>query len=258
MDIASLIGIITGIGLIGFTILSQSGWQFFFNLPSILIVLGGTLAAILINYPLKDVLSVAKVAGKVFTHKVEPIQETIEFWRTMARKARQDGLLALEDEINQVNDKFTQKGIQLMVDQVDSEILNEILSTEIMYIQERHDLGQQIFKSLGNFAPAFGMVGTLIGLIQMLQKLNDPSQIGTGMGTALITTFYGAVLANLFFIPMAGKLKTRSQQEVQSKELIVLAINSIQEGDNPRLLNEKLVTFVSPKLRLAEKTENAK
>ncbi len=258
MDIASLIGIISGIGLIGFTIISQSGWQFFLSLNSFFIVMGGTLAAILINYPLRDVLSVFKIASKVFLHRVTPIEETIEFWRTMARKARRDGLLALEDEIDKVNDEFTQKGIQLMVDQVDSEILNEILTTEIVYIQERHDLGQMIFKSLGNYAPAFGMVGTLIGLIQMLQKLNDPSQIGSGMGTALITTFYGAVLANLLFLPMAGKLKTRSRQEVQSKELIVLAINSIQEGDNPMLLNEKMVTFVAPKLRLAEKTENVK
>ncbi|NOY60334.1 MAG: motility protein A [Calditrichaeota bacterium] len=213
------------------------------------------MAAILINYPLKDVLSVFKIASKVFMHKAIPIHETVEYWNKIAQKARQNGLLELENEIEGA-DEFTKKGIQFLVDQVDSDIMNDILTTEIIYIQERHNLGQKIFTSLGNYAPAFGMVGTLIGLIQMLQKLNDPSQIGSGMGTALITTFYGAVMANLLFLPMAGKLKTRSKQEVQEKELIVLAINSIKDGDNPRLMREKLVTFLSPKLRLGDKTEN--
>jgi len=215
------------------------------------------LSAILINYPLSDVLSVFKIAGKVFLHKAPPIYETVEYWSKTAQKARQNGLLELENEIEGA-DEFTKKSIQLLVDQVDDDIMNDILTTEIIYIQERHNLGQKIFTSLGNYAPAFGMVGTLIGLIQMLQKLNDPSQIGTGMGTALITTFYGAVLANLVFLPMAGKLKTRSKQEVQEKELVVLAINSIKNGDNPRLMREKLVTFLSPKLRSDDKTENKK
>ena len=133
-----------------------------------------------------------------------------------------------------------------MVDGVDVKTVYDILTVELTYIEERHDIGQKLFKAMAAFAPAFGMAGTLIGLIQMLQKLNDPSKIGVGMATALVTTLYGVLLANLIFLPIAGKLATRSQLELQRKEMIMNAIHSIQSGDNPRLLNEKLVSILAP------------
>ncbi len=249
MDLATLIGIGLGIFLLGASIFTQEGWIFFFNLPAFLIVGGGTIAATLVNFPLKDVLGVIKVARNAFQQKVMSIFDAIEFWSDIARTARQQGLLALEDKTQEIDDEFTRKGIQLMVDQVDQEILASILNTEVYYIQERHEIGQKIFKAMGAYAPAFGMVGTLIGLIQMLQSLNDPTQIGVGMATALVTTLYGAVFANLLFLPLAGKLETRSDQEMQNKQLVMLAIQSIQAGDNPRLLNEKLMTFIAPASR---------
>jgi chemotaxis protein MotA len=249
MDLASLIGIIAGFGIIVIAIFTQEGAGFFLNFPSACIVLGGTSAATFVNFPLSDVLGVVKTAKKAFLHKVIPLQQTLEFLVSIGRQARTEGLLALEQRIREIDDDFLKKGLQLMIDGVDPKLLQEVMGTELYYLEDRHTLGQQIFKTMGIYAPAFGMAGTLIGLIQMLQQLNDPSKIGVGMATALVTTFYGVILANLVFLPIAGKLKTRSQQEMLVKELIILGITSIQAGDNPRLLHEKLTTFLAPTKR---------
>jgi len=250
MDVATLIGIISGFLLLGLSIFTQEGWQFFLNLPALMIVLGGTLSATLIHYPLGDVLKVIKVAKNAVMHKIKPVQEVVEYWVDLARKARQEGILSLEQITETMDDDFSRRGVQLMVDKVDNEIVNEILRKEMAYIEERHELGQKIFKSMGGYAPAFGMAGTLIGLIQMLQKLSDPTKIGAGMAVALVTTLYGVIFSNMIFIPLAGKLETRTQEEMLTKEIIINAINSIQAGDNPRLLNEKLMTLIAPSQRL--------
>ncbi|HPG37972.1 MAG TPA: motility protein A [bacterium] len=230
-------------------IFMSPGWQIFFNLPSVLIVMGGTAASTLLCYPLSDMSKLLKVMKNAFTVKIDTVQETIEFWYVLSRKARKDGLLALEEDIYATNDGFTRKGIQLMVDGIKKEVINEILLMELSYIEERHIIGQKILKVMGTYAPAFGMIGTLIGLVQMLTQLTDPSKIGSGMAVALITTLYGSFLANVVFLPFATKLERRSQQELQIKQLIINAIWSIQAGDNPRLLNEKLLSILSPSLR---------
>ena len=252
MDLATIIGICSGFLLLGLSIFTQDGWHFFLNLNALLIVLGGTLSATLINFPLSDVLKVINVAKNAMMHQTQALQEVIEFWLDLARKARQEGILALEEVVSIMDDEFGKKAIQLMVDKVDTHIINDILRTELVYIEARHELGQKVFKTMGAYSPAFGMVGTLIGLIQMLQKLNDPSQIGAGMAVALVTTLYGSIFANLIFLPLAGKLETRTQEEILNKELIIQAISSIQDGDNPRLLNEKLRTLVAPSKRVDE------
>lgn len=249
MDKSTIIGIFAGFFVLCITIFMSPGWGFFLNLPSFLIVFCGTISSTLISFPILDVSKVIKVVKNAFTEKIDSIQETVEFWYVLSRKARKDGLLALEEDIYATTDGFTRKGIQLMVDGIKKEVIHEILLLELSYIQERHDIGQKLFKTMGTYAPAFGMAGTLIGLIQMLQTLSDPSQIGVGMATALVTTFYGLILANLLFLPLASKLKSRSQQELQIKQLIINAIYSIQAGDNPRLLNEKLLSILSPSLR---------
>jgi len=249
MDKSTVIGIFAGFFVLCITIFMSPGWGFFLNLPSFLIVFCGTIASTLISFPIMDVSKVIKVVKNAFTEKIDSIQETVEFWYVLSRKARKDGLLALEEDIYATTDGFTRKGIQLMVDGIKKEVIHEILLLELSYIQERHDIGQKLFKTMCTYAPAFGMAGTLIGLIQMLQTLSDPSQIGSGMATALVTTFYGLILANLLFLPLASKLKSRSQQELQIKQLIINAIYSIQAGDNPRLLNEKLLSILSPSLR---------
>ncbi|RKY81531.1 motility protein A, partial [candidate division KSB1 bacterium] len=228
------------------------GAIFFINVPSLLIVVGGTFSAGLINFPLSEFLGAIKVAKNAFLYKQIQVNEIIEKMVELARKARVEGLLSLEKEINDINDEFIKKGLQMMVDGTESDILRDVLTTELSCLEDRHETGQEIFKALGSFAPAMGMAGTLIGLIQMLQQLSDPSQIGSGMATAMITTFYGVLMANLMFIPIAGKLKLRTKQEILIKQLVIEAISSIQAGDNPRLLRDKLVTFIAPKHRTFE------
>jgi len=162
---------------------------------------------------------------------------------------RRDGALALEQEINKVSDMFFIKGLQMLVDGQESENIRELMSMEIQYLQERHSTGKKILEFMGASAPAFGMIGTLIGLVQMLANLEDPSSIGTGMATALLTTFYGAFAANLIFIPLAGKLGIYSQKESTVMEMIIEGVCSIAQGENPTIVREKLHAFVSKSRR---------
>lgn len=249
MDLATLIGIISGFGILIVAIGSQPGGSTFVNIPSMLIVVGGTLAATFITFPLKDVLSAINVARKAFMHQAASPEKLIDQMIELSRKARVEGLLSLEKDLSNMDDEFIKKGLQLMVDGTDTQMLREILTIELNNLEDRHTLGQSIFRAMAEYSPAFGMAGTLIGLIQMLQKLDDPSQIGSGMATALITTLYGVILANLIFIPIAGKLKTRSKEEVTGKELAIEGVCSIQAGDNPRLLRDKLITYIAPSQR---------
>ena len=236
----------------------KPGGEFFFKLDAFLIVFGGVVSATLINYPLKDVLGSIKVAKNAVMNKELKIDALIEKIVDMSRRARVEGLLSLEKDISSMNDSFIEKGLQLMVDGTDPQALRNLLGTELACLEERHTLGQDIFKAMGTYAPAFGMAGTLIGLIQMLQQLQDPTKIGAGMAVAMVTTFYGVLLANLVFLPIAGKLKQRTKQEILTKELVIEGICSIQSGDNPRLLRDKLVTFVAPNIRgqIAENSES--
>jgi len=249
MDLATLIGITSGVILVVFAISSRGPLKLFINYPSMLIVLGGTLAATLINYPLSDMLRVLGVVRKAFFHKAPDPRDTIKTLVRFAELARREGILALEGQLEKIEDDFLKLGIQLAVDGTEPEMMRTILGTELASLQERHDIGQGIFTSMGTYAPAFGMIGTLIGLVLMLSTMEDPSMIGPAMAVALITTFYGALLANLVFLPIAGKLKTRSKQEVLIKELIMEGVLSIQSGDNPRVVEQKLMSFIAPKLR---------
>jgi len=230
-------------------IATGEGGMFFFNLPSAMIVLGGVMSATLINFRMKDLLSVFRVLRKVFTSSEISSAETISHMVLLAEKARREGILSLEKELESVDDDFLKQGIQYAVDGAEPETIRAILESELVSLEERHKLGQSIFVSMAFFAPAFGMIGTLIGLIQMLKTLDEPSKIGYGMATALITTFYGALLAYLFFQPVAGKLGNRSKEERLHKELVLEGVLAIQSGDNPRIVREKLLTFVAPNNR---------
>jgi chemotaxis protein MotA len=221
----------------------------FINIPSLFIVVGGTLAATLINFPLQDVLGVIKTVKNAFLHKAAPPTKVIQTIVAFATTARRDGILALESKASEAGDEFLERSIQLAVDGTAPELIKDILTTELAFLEERHSLGQGIFNSMGAFAPAFGMIGTLIGLIAMLATLEDPSMIGAGMAVALVTTFYGAIMANMIFLPIAGKLKVRTRTEILTKELIIEGILSIQSGDNPRVIEQKLKAFIAPNLR---------
>lgn len=249
MDIATLVGIISAFSLVITAITMGGSVALFVNIPSMMIVVGGTLGATMINYPLPDILKVFKVVKNAFFHEKYTAKDLITSFVALAGTARREGILALESGINEINDDFMKKGLQLSVDGLEPSSIREILNTEIDSIRDRHGLGSEIFTTLGTFAPALGMIGTLIGLVQMLQTMNDPSTIGPAMAVALLTTFYGALIANILCLPIAGKLKNRSNDEVMIKDLMTEGIVSIAKGDNPRILEQKLNAYLPPQLR---------
>ena len=249
MDLATIIGLSSAFALVLFGILSGGSLLIFWNAPSFLIVVGGTIGATLINYPLKDMLGVMTVVKNAFFHKLKSPTESIRTLVDLGGKARKGGILSLEQSVKEIDDEFFSRGLQLVVDGIDLSSVRGVLEKEIEYASDRHRLGAEVFTTLGTFAPALGMIGTLIGLVQMLQNLDDPSQIGPAMAVALITTFYGALMANLIFMPIAGKLKTRSKEEMLVKELVMEGIVSIASGENPRIMEQKLQAFIPPKMR---------
>lgn len=249
MDLATIVGIIVGLAFVIIGIMQGGDILTYLNLDSMLIVFGGTISATFVAYPLKRVLDAMKIASKAFSNiEVQPV-EIIQKIIGLANTARKEGLLALEEASEEIDDKFLQKGIMLIVDGTDPELVRNLLETELNFVEERHKEGQGIFETMGTLAPAFGMIGTLIGLINMLRTLDDPSTIGPSMAVALITTFYGSLLANLIFLPLANKLKLRSKEEILRKEVMVEGLLSIQAGENPRIIEEKLKAFLPPKLR---------
>ncbi|SFH50136.1 chemotaxis protein MotA [Tindallia magadiensis] len=249
MDLATIAGIIIGFMFIIMGIMQDGEIITYLNLPSILIVIGGTISATLVAYPLFKVIEAFKVVRKAFSSKTLEAGAIIEKIIELANTARKEGLLALEEASAEIDDSFLQKGVMLVVDGTDPELVRNLLETELSFVEERHKEGQGIFETMGAYSPAFGMIGTLIGLINMLRRLDDPSTIGPAMAVALITTFYGSLMANLIFLPIANKLKFRSREEILLKEIMLEGMLSIQAGENPRIIEEKLKAFLPPKLR---------
>ncbi len=247
MDIATIIGLILGVFFVMLGVGASIG--LFYSFQSILIVVGGTFGAVLVSYPLKDVLGLLGVVRNAFFAKEEAVHDVITLLVKFAERARREGILALEKEMEQVSDVFLRNGIQLAVDGTEPELLRDIMETELRYLEERHKKGKSIMETFALLAPAWGMIGTLIGLIMMLANLDDPDALGPGMSLALITTLYGSLMANLVFTPMAGKLGMKSKQEIQIRELMIMGILSIQSGDNPRIVEQKLNSFIAPKMR---------
>jgi chemotaxis protein MotA len=259
MDIATLIGLVAGIVLIVWSIVSGAGDKVgaFLDTPSVAMVIGGTAAATFISFPLKSVLSVGKVVKNAFLHKAQSPQKLIEDFVSYAEIARRDGILSLESVTKDIKDDFVVKGIQMAIDGTDPELIEQILNSELDGIAERHSTGKSIFDCMGKYAPAFGMIGTLVGLVIMLQNMDDPSSIGKGMAVALLTTLYGAVVANLICLPLADKLARRSSEELLLKEIVIRGVMSIQSGDNPRVVEQKLKTYLPPSMRMTEEAEAA-
>lgn len=247
MDLATIIGTIVAFGLV----LGAMGSDIpsFIDFPSVLIVFGGTIGAALVTYPLGHVLGVVGVIKKAFLSKLDTPEELIAKFVDYASRVRREGILSLEPLLKEIPDEFFRKALQLVVDGLEPQMIQEILDTEISCQEDRHAMGAEIMLAFGALAPAMGMIGTVIGLVLMLKNMEDPSSIGPAMAVALITTFYGAVLANLVFNPMAGKLKTRSKQEVLLRSMIVEGVMSLSKGENPRILEEKLNSFLAPKQR---------
>jgi len=249
MDIATVLGVISAFGLVCIAIFMGGGIQLFINIPALMIVVGGTLGATMINYPIKDVFGVFNVVKKALFAKNISVTELIKRFVTFGHKSRKEGILALEGEIKEVKDEFLKKGVQLAIDGLGPQEITDILETEVDFVRSRHQLGAEIFATMGTFSPAFGMIGTLIGLVQMLQRMDDPSRIGPAMAVALLTTFYGSIIANIVCLPIAGKLRIRSKEEVLRKEMVIQGIISLSNGDNPRILEDKLQAFIPPNQR---------
>lgn len=249
MDLATIIGVLVAFGLVLMGIVAGGPLTLFVNIPSLLITIGGTFGIIFINYPMRDVFGVFGVIRNVFFTQHREAQGLIPTFVDFASRARREGILALESAAVDLGDPFFRQGLELVIDGLEPQAIREILETEIEHIEQRHIRGADILNSMGTFAPAMGMVGTLIGLVQMLQSMSDPSTIGPAMAVAIITTFYGAVMANLIALPMAGKLTMRSREEALEKGMIIEGIMSISAGDNPRIVERKLHSFLSPAMR---------
>jgi chemotaxis protein MotA len=245
MDIATIIGVIFGFIVIIWAILLGGSWRIFWDLPSVAITIGGMLCATLIHFSLPQFLGIFSVVKKTIVTKIPAPSELIQGMVNYATINRRDGALALEEQIKKANNAFLAKGLQMLVDGQEPDEIRDLMGLEIQYLQDRHSNGKKILEFMGSAAPAFGMIGTLIGLVQMLRNLSSPDQIGAGMAVALITTFYGALSANLVFLPLAGKLGLYSKAEATSMEMIVEGIHAIAKGDNPTTVREKLQVFIS-------------
>ncbi|HHY33740.1 MAG TPA: motility protein A [Firmicutes bacterium] len=249
MDLATFIGIIAGFTLVVTAIQMGGSIRSFIDIPSVMITIGGSVCATFINFRLDDIKNVLRVTKIAFTRRPSELTATIMQIISLAELARREGLLALDNNLDKVKDDFLRHGLQLVVDGVDAAVIREILEADLDAIEERHKMGRKLFDQMALFAPAFGMIGTLIGLIQMLRNINDPSSIGPGMAVALVTTFYGAILAYLVFIPLSGKLGVRASEEAFEKQILIEGILAIQSGDNPRIVEEKLRAFLPPATR---------
>ncbi|MCK8816523.1 motility protein A [Natroniella sulfidigena] len=249
MDFATIGGLVLGIVLIVSGMLLEGSILIYASLVSALIVVGGTMGGVIIAYSFKQLKNAAAALKIAFSEQQDQPRDIISVLVSFAEKARREGLLALEDEAYQLDDEFLKKGIQLVVDGTDPQLVRNILETELDFLEQRHAINRGVFAKGGELAPAFGMIGTLIGLIGMLSHLDDPDAIGPGMATALITTLYGALLANLVLVPLAQKLKVKSEEEILIREVMIEGILSIQAGENPRIVEEKLKAFLAPKSR---------
>lgn len=242
MDLATLIGLVGAFGIIATAIVIGGSALIFLNVPSLLIVGLGTIMVVLMKFPLAHFFSAFKIAMKAFLHKPEDPQSLIREGVELANIARKEGVLGLEGR--EISNPFLERGIQLCVDGHEPEFVRQMLNKDVNLTIERHERGQAIFRAIGDVAPAMGMIGTLIGLVQMLSNMDDPKAIGPAMAIALLTTLYGAIIANAFAIPIADKLALRSNEERLNKALILEAINAIQEGINPRVMEELLKTYL--------------
>ena len=249
MDIATVIGMFAGFVCVVGAIVAGGDARAFIHIPSALIVVGGMVSATLMHFSLAQVLRIMGIIKKTLFCRLLADQELMQKMVNYSAINRREGALALEKQLSDANEPFLVQGLQMVIDGQDEAIIEDQLSLEIQYLQERHQTGKKILEFMGASAPAFGMIGTLIGLVQMMGTLESPDQIGAGMAVALITTFYGAVLANLVFIPLAGKLGIHSKRETLMREMIVQGILGIAKGQSPTEVRERMQAFVSAKQR---------
>ena len=243
MDITTLIGIFAGFAAVIISIVLGGELSSFLDIKSVFIVVGGVISATVVSFPFKQIKNLGKALANAFKKDTTNLKDDVELLLNLANTARKEGILALEGAADEIADPFLKKGIMLIVDGSDPELIKGILETDLDFVKERHAQTRGILEAAAAYSPAFGMIGTLIGLINMLKNLSDMAALGPSMAVALVTTFYGSLLANMIFLPLAKKLKAVGNQEYLRKELVLEGLLSIQDGENPRIIREKLDAF---------------
>lgn len=250
MDIATVIGLLLAWGALIVALFMEGGKLIDLANPSaFVIVVGGTLGATIIAFSMKQIMGVPQIIRNAFFAKDADLTQIIRAMVEFARKARKEGILVLEEEAKTLDDKFLQMGVQLVVDGTPSEMVQEILETEVVSLQERHKVGESIFTTMGGFAPTLGIIGTVMGLIHMLASLDEPGKMGSAIAAAFVATLYGVALANLVFLPIGAKLKARTAEEIVAYDMMIEGILSIQAGDSPRMVEAKMLAFLPPRQR---------
>jgi chemotaxis protein MotA len=250
MDITTIVGLILGVtALVGGFVLEGGHATALLSPTAAIIVFGGTFGAVALATPAEQLKKIPQVLKIAFTYKPKDPMETIEELVSLATTARREGILALEEKIESYDDEFFKNGVRLVVDGVDPELVRSILETELAFIESRHEKGVQPFEQAGGFAPTMGIIGTVMGLVHVLGSLSDVEKLGPQIATAFIATLYGVASANVIYLPIATKLKNRTKQEVLIRELMIEGILSIQAGENPNILGQKLKAFLAPNLR---------
>jgi chemotaxis protein MotA len=251
MDLATLIGLILAVvGIVGGNILEGGNPAALVNLPGFMIVVVGTLGAVMISQPLSVMIGLPKFILKAFLGgEKHNSAETVDLFVTMADKARREGLLALEADVDKIHDAFTRKGVQLMIDGTDPELLREIMEIEAESMKHRHEGNFAALEFMGGIAPTIGVLGAVMGLMGVMAHLDEPDHIGPGIATAFVATFYGVFTANVLWLPLANKLKNNSKHELHALNVVIEGLMSIQSGDNPRIVREKLEGFLQPSER---------
>lgn len=244
MDIATIIGMVVAFGLVLFAI--GDAVTGFIDVPSMAIVIGGTVGVLLVAYPLANCIGVIKIVLKTILNKPADGPSIVNELVELSQIVRKEGILALESKVGDIEHQFMAKGLQMAIDGQEPSEIEDILYMEMDKLGERHQRGADMMTALGTFAPSMGMIGTLVGLVLMLANMEDPASIGPSMAVALLTTFYGALMANIIFLPMASKLKTRSKEEVLVHEIILTGVQSLVAGENPRVMEQKLHGFLAP------------
>jgi len=252
MDIATFLGIIVGAGLVVLSILlgeGVAGFKPFLNYEAFLIVMGGTFCSLLVNYPIGQVFGIFKVLKKVMASSGEDTSEIVTTFVNFAKKGRTEGFLALEGDVKLLKNDFLKRGVQLVIDGSDQEFIRNMMETELGFIRERHQVGQEIFNSLGTYSPAFGIIGTVLGMILMLNSISNVEEVPRRMALCLAAAFFGLGSGYMFFLPMAGKLRRRSEEELLIKEIIIRGVLLLQSGVSPSIMEANLKAYLEPSKR---------
>ncbi len=260
MDIATVMGILVFFLMAVATIYHGEGiegFKPFLNMEALLVVMGGTFCATLVNYPLSQVVGLGRILRKVLLSSGEDTSNIVGTFVTLSQKAKKEGFLALQNEIKNIPNDFMRRGIQLVIDAADAEFIRNMLETEIGFIRERHKVGQEIFNAMGTYSPAFGIIGTVLGMIMMLATISDVSAVPRRMALALASAFFGLGSGYLIFLPMGGKLRRRSEEELLVKEIIIRGVLLLQSGANPSVVEANLKAYLEPAKRMVIKAAAA-